>query len=200
MVSAARQTSSALIPCCPIPILPTMDLTSLMAVDCDSVPESTQYLQLERPEECVAILGGFLGEPGLVRHGARGIDSEGAGPTWARNCTASVPLTARAENPPPREACWRCGSCVCGARRPVAGMCAKEARRQVRRSSNSLGTASETGPGNRGWSVSGLGRIWCRRGRRPAGRTPCPECGGAGPTCAGCSSSPAAGRSSPTRS
>ncbi len=68
-------------PTLPYSYPPTMDLTSLMAVDCDVVPESTQYLQLERPEECVAITGDYLGVTGLLMHGARGTEPEGAGPT-----------------------------------------------------------------------------------------------------------------------
>lgn len=78
-------------PTLPYSYLPTMDLTSLMAVDYDFVPETTHFLQLERPEECVAILSDFLGETGLLRHGARGIESDGAGPRQARNCAGSVP-------------------------------------------------------------------------------------------------------------
>ena len=40
--------------------LPTFDLSHASAVDYDFIPEATHFLQLEKPEECAAILRAFL--------------------------------------------------------------------------------------------------------------------------------------------
>lgn len=46
--------------------LPTFDLSHMMTVDYDFLPEATHFLQLEKPADCVAILRTFLEENGLV--------------------------------------------------------------------------------------------------------------------------------------
>ena len=38
------------------PYLPTFDLDLMGALEYDFLPDATHYLQLERPEECVAAL------------------------------------------------------------------------------------------------------------------------------------------------
>ena len=47
-------------PTLPYAYLPTFDLHHIFTVDYDFIPETTHLLQLERPEECVAILRQFL--------------------------------------------------------------------------------------------------------------------------------------------
>ena len=46
--------------------LPTFDLSHMMTVDYDFLPEATHFLQLEKPAECVAMLRDFLEQNGLV--------------------------------------------------------------------------------------------------------------------------------------
>ena len=52
-------------PTLPYSYLPTFDLSYLMKVDYDFIPEATHFLQLEQPEECAAAVRDFLnsGEP-----------------------------------------------------------------------------------------------------------------------------------------
>ena len=45
--------------------LPTFDLSHASAVDYDFVPEATHFLQLEKPQECAAMLRSFLEEHGV---------------------------------------------------------------------------------------------------------------------------------------
>ena len=47
-------------PTLPYSYLPTMDLSNILTVDYDFVPEATHLLQLEQPEECVAAMRGFI--------------------------------------------------------------------------------------------------------------------------------------------
>ena len=42
--------------------LPSMDLSHILSVDYDFVPDATHFLQLEKPDECVAYMRGFLDE------------------------------------------------------------------------------------------------------------------------------------------
>ncbi len=52
-------------PTLPYSYLPTFDLSYLMKVDYDFIPEATHFLQLEQPEECAAAVRDFLnsGQP-----------------------------------------------------------------------------------------------------------------------------------------
>ena len=47
-------------PTLPYSYLPTLDLSHILTVDYDFLPESTHLLQLEQPEECVAELRDFI--------------------------------------------------------------------------------------------------------------------------------------------
>ena len=47
-------------PTLPYSYLPTFDLSNVMKVDYDFIPEATHLLQLERPEECAAAVREFL--------------------------------------------------------------------------------------------------------------------------------------------
>ena len=53
-------------PTLPFAYLPTIDLSDIVAVEYDFLPETTHYLQLENPEECVVVLREFLKENGLL--------------------------------------------------------------------------------------------------------------------------------------
>ena len=53
-------------PTLPYAYLPTFNLTHIETVDYDFIPETTHFLQLEKPEECVAAMCDFLEERGLV--------------------------------------------------------------------------------------------------------------------------------------
>lgn len=53
-------------PTLPFAYLPTLDLSDVMAVEYDFLPETTHYLQLETPEECVAVVREFLEQNGLL--------------------------------------------------------------------------------------------------------------------------------------
>ena len=53
-------------PTLPFAYLPTIDLSDMIAVEYDFLPETTHYLQLEKPEECVAEVREFLEENGLL--------------------------------------------------------------------------------------------------------------------------------------
>ena len=48
-------------PTLPYSYLPTFDLSNVMKVDYDFIPEATHLLQLERPEECAEAVREFLG-------------------------------------------------------------------------------------------------------------------------------------------
>ena len=47
-------------PTLPYSYLPTLDLSDILEVDYDFLPETTHFLQLEKPEECVAAMRDFL--------------------------------------------------------------------------------------------------------------------------------------------
>ncbi len=49
-------------PTLPYSYLPSMDLSHIMSVDYDFVPDATHLLQLEKPDECVASMRGFFRE------------------------------------------------------------------------------------------------------------------------------------------
>ena len=53
-------------PTLPFAYLPTIDLSDIVAVEYDFLPETTHYLQLEKPEECVAEVREFLQQNGLL--------------------------------------------------------------------------------------------------------------------------------------
>ncbi len=53
-------------PTLPFAYLPTADLGDIVAVEYDFLPETTHYLQLEKPEECVALLREFLEQNSLL--------------------------------------------------------------------------------------------------------------------------------------
>ena len=50
----------------PFSFLPSVDLNEIVALDYDFVPETTHFLQLERPQECVALMLSFLEHRKLV--------------------------------------------------------------------------------------------------------------------------------------
>ena len=47
-------------PTLPYSYLPTLDLTDIMTVDYDFLPEATHFLQLEEPEQCVEAMREFV--------------------------------------------------------------------------------------------------------------------------------------------
>lgn len=47
-------------PTLPFSYLPTLDLSDILTVDYDFLPEATHFLQLEEPEECAAALREFV--------------------------------------------------------------------------------------------------------------------------------------------
>ncbi len=51
-------------PTLPYSYLPTFDFREMVSVDYDFLPEAGHFLQLEQPEECVAIMRDFLGALG----------------------------------------------------------------------------------------------------------------------------------------
>lgn len=53
-------------PTLPFAYLPTIDLSDIVAVEYDFLPETTHYLQLEKPEECVVEVREFLEQNGLL--------------------------------------------------------------------------------------------------------------------------------------
>ncbi len=53
-------------PTLPYSYLPTLDLSDMMTVDYDFLPDATHFLQLEQPAECVAAMRGFLEQAGLA--------------------------------------------------------------------------------------------------------------------------------------
>lgn len=52
-------------PTLPYSYLPTLDLSDILSVDYDFLPEATHFLQLEKPSECAAALRSFLDTLGL---------------------------------------------------------------------------------------------------------------------------------------
>ena len=46
--------------------LPSMDLSTLLELDYDFIPDTTHFLQLEMPERCAAMTVEFLEEHGLA--------------------------------------------------------------------------------------------------------------------------------------
>ena len=53
-------------PTIPYSYLPTLDLTDMLSVDYEFLPDATHFLQLEKPAECVAVLREFLdSRPGI---------------------------------------------------------------------------------------------------------------------------------------
>ena len=54
-------------PTLPYAYMPTFDLSHIRTVEYDFVPETTHFLQVERPEECVALTKDFLEASGLLR-------------------------------------------------------------------------------------------------------------------------------------
>ena len=53
-------------PTLPYSYLPTLDLSHILTVDYDFLPETTHLLQLEQPEECVAAMREFLEQNALA--------------------------------------------------------------------------------------------------------------------------------------
>lgn len=53
-------------PTVPFSFLPTVDLSDMVTLDYDFVPETTHFLQLEQPEYCVSLLSEFLEEHNLA--------------------------------------------------------------------------------------------------------------------------------------
>jgi len=49
-------------PTLPYSYLPSMDLSHILSVDYDFVPDATHFMQVEKPDECVASMRGFLDE------------------------------------------------------------------------------------------------------------------------------------------
>ena len=47
-------------PTLPYSYLPTLDMSDIMSVDYDFLPEATHFLQIEQPEECVEAMRGFF--------------------------------------------------------------------------------------------------------------------------------------------
>ena len=53
-------------PAAPFSFLPSMDLSTLNAVEYDFIPDTTHFLQLEAPERCAALTVDLLEEHGLA--------------------------------------------------------------------------------------------------------------------------------------
>lgn len=53
-------------PTVPYSYLPTLDLSHVVAVEYDFVPETTHFLQVEKPEECAREMRAFLGHCGVL--------------------------------------------------------------------------------------------------------------------------------------
>ena len=53
-------------PTVPFTFMPSMDLSDLIEVDYDYLPEATHFLQLERPKECADLTLEFMGSRGLI--------------------------------------------------------------------------------------------------------------------------------------
>ena len=54
-------------PVIPLSFLPSVDLSDMVALDYDFVPETTHFLQLEEPRECVNRTLDFLMREGLAQ-------------------------------------------------------------------------------------------------------------------------------------
>ena len=54
-------------PTLPFSYLPTIDLSDILNVDYDFLPDTTHFLQLEQPEECVATMREFLEQDVLIK-------------------------------------------------------------------------------------------------------------------------------------
>ena len=52
-------------PTVPFAYLPTFSLSHILSVDYDFLPNASHFLQLEQPEECVALMREFLNSTGL---------------------------------------------------------------------------------------------------------------------------------------
>ena len=50
----------------PLSFLPSVDLKDVLVLDYDFVSETTHFLKLEQPEECVALILDFLAQNRLV--------------------------------------------------------------------------------------------------------------------------------------
>ena len=50
----------------PFSFLPSVDLNEIVVLDYDFVPETTHFLQLEQPQECIALMLSFLEQRKLV--------------------------------------------------------------------------------------------------------------------------------------
>ena len=53
-------------PTLPYSYLPTLDLSDMLTVDYDFLPDATHFLQLEQPAKCVEAMRGFLAPAGLA--------------------------------------------------------------------------------------------------------------------------------------
>lgn len=53
-------------PTVPLSFLPSVDLKDVLALDYDFVPETTHFLQLEQPQECVDLILDFLEQQELI--------------------------------------------------------------------------------------------------------------------------------------
>ncbi len=53
-------------PTVPFSFLPSVNVSELVSIEYDFVPETTHFLQLEQPEECVALTVAFLEKQGLA--------------------------------------------------------------------------------------------------------------------------------------
>lgn len=53
-------------PTLPFSYLPTLDLSDILSVDYDFLPEASHFLQLEKPAECAASLRQFLEQLGMI--------------------------------------------------------------------------------------------------------------------------------------
>ena len=53
-------------PTLPYSYLPTLDLSDMLTVDYDFLPDATHFLQLEQPANCVTAMRGFLEPTGLA--------------------------------------------------------------------------------------------------------------------------------------
>lgn len=53
-------------PTLPFSYLPTLDLSDILSVDYDFLPEATHFLQLEKPSECASSLRQYLDDLGMI--------------------------------------------------------------------------------------------------------------------------------------
>ena len=53
-------------PTLPAAYLPSFDMSHILTVEYDFLPEATHLIQLEKPEECAASVRGFLEGAGLL--------------------------------------------------------------------------------------------------------------------------------------